>query len=96
MVRFLAMVSVLRSVLQTLRTLARARAALHLEILALRHQLHVLKRNRPARVRLAKTDRWRWVLLARVWAGWRASLVIVKPETVIAWHRKVFRLWWSF
>jgi putative transposase len=55
----------------------------------------VLKRNRPARVRLAKTDRWRWVLLARVWAGWRASLVIVKPETVIAWHRKVFRLWWS-
>jgi transposase InsO family protein len=90
------MVSVLHSLLQTLRTLARSRAALHLEILALRHQLHVLQRTRPPRVRLAKTDRWLWVLLARVWAGWRASLVIVNPETVIAWHRKGFRLWWTW
>src|SRR5579862_5423101 len=90
------MVIVLRSLLLTLRTLARSRAALHLEILALRHQLEVLQRTRPRRVRLAKTDRWLWVLLSRVWTGWRASLVIVKPETVIAWHRKGFRLWWTW
>jgi hypothetical protein len=49
----------------------RSRAALHLEILAVRHQLAVLQRSRPRRVRLAKTDRWLWVLLSRLWTGWR-------------------------
>jgi hypothetical protein len=90
------MTSVLRSLLLTLRTLARSRAALHLEILALRHQLDVLQRIRPPRVRLAKTDRWLWVVLARLWTGWRTALVIVQPETVIAWHRRGFRLWWTW
>jgi hypothetical protein len=60
----------------------------------LRHQLQVLQRTRPRRVRLAKTDRWLWVVLAHLWTGWRTALVIVKPETVIAWHRQGFRLWW--
>ena len=75
--------SVLRSLLLTFRTLARSRAALHLEILALRHQLNVLQCTRPLRARLARTDRWFWVMLARIWTGWRAPLVIVRPETVI-------------
>jgi hypothetical protein len=87
---------VLRSLLLTLRTLAYSRAALHLEILALRHQLEVLQRTRPHRVRLAKTDRMLRVMLVRVWAGWRTALVLVKPETVIAWHRQGFRLWWTW
>ena len=78
------MISVLLSVLLTLRTWAHSRAALQLEILALRHQLQVLQRTRPRRVRLAKTDRCLWGLLSRIWAGWRTALVIVKPETVIA------------
>jgi putative transposase len=33
---------------------------------------------------------------SRLWTGWRAALVIVKPETVIAWHRRGFRLWWTW
>jgi putative transposase len=78
---------VLRSLLPTLRTWARSRAALHLEILVLRHQLDVLQRTGPPRVRLAKTDRWLWVVLARLWTGWHTALVLVKPDTVIAWHR---------
>ena len=86
--------SVLRSFLLTLRTWAHSRASLQLEILALRHQLEVLQRTRPRRLRLAKPDRWLWSLLARIWTGWRTALVIVKPETVIAWHRRGFRLWW--
>jgi putative transposase len=90
------MTSVLHSLLMTLRTLPRSRAALHLEILALRHQLDVLQRTRPSRVRLAKTDRWLRVVLARLWTGWRTAPVIVKPETVIAWHRRGFRLWWTW
>ena len=35
-------------------------------------------------------------MLSRIWTGWRTSLVIVKPETVIAWHRRGFRLWWTW
>src|SRR6266853_1208750 len=96
MVRFSAMMSVLVSLLLTLRTWARSRAALQLELLALRHQLQVLQRSRPRRLRLAKPDRWLWVVLTRVLTGWRTALVIVKPETVIAWHRRGFRLWWAW
>src|SRR4030088_2259463 len=90
------MTSVLLSVVLTPRTWARSRAALQLEVLALRHQLQVLQRSRPRRVRLAKTDRCLWVLLSRIWTGWRTALVIVRPETVIAWHRRGFRLWWAW
>jgi len=85
-----SMMSVLLSVLLTLRTWAHSRATLQVEILALRHQLQVLQRTRPLRVRLAKTDRCLWSLLSRIWTGWRTALVIVKPETVIAWHRRGF------
>jgi hypothetical protein len=87
------MMSVLLSLLLTLRASAHSRAALQLEVLALRHQLQVLQRARPGRLRISKTDRYLWVVLFRIWTGWRTSLVIVKPETVIAWRRCGFRLW---
>src|SRR5262252_2919619 len=82
------MMSLLMSVLATLNGALRSRAPLHLEALALRHQLQVLQRSRPRRPRLAKIDRWLWAWLSRSWSGWRTALVIVKPDTVIAWHRK--------
>src|SRR5262245_10838964 len=88
--------SVLISFLAMLRGLIRSRAALHFEVLALRHQLQVLERSRPRRLRLAKADRWLWALLSRAWNGWRRAVVIVKPETVIAWHRQGFRLFWTW
>jgi putative transposase len=90
------MISVLLSVLWTLRGMAQSRAALHLELLALRHQLHVLQRTRPGRVRLVKIDRWLWVWLSGVWAEWRSALVIVEPATVVAWHRRGLRLFWKW
>jgi len=83
--------SVFLAVLQTLRTSTHSRVALQLEILTLRHQLQVVQRTRPRRLRLATTDRSFWVMLSRLWSGWRTSLVLVKPETVIAWHRRGFR-----
>ena len=55
-----AVMSVVVSLLLVLRTWAHSRAALQLEILALSHRLQVLRRTRPLRVRLAKTDRWLW------------------------------------
>jgi hypothetical protein len=59
----------------------RTRAALQAEILALRHQLTVLQKNAPPRLRLQRSDRLLWVLLSRWWPGWRRSLHIVRPDT---------------
>ena len=71
----------------------RSRYSLGLEILALRQQLGVLKRKHP-RPRLRIQDRIFWILLRRLWPAWSNVLVIVKPETVVAWHRAGFRLFW--
>jgi hypothetical protein len=80
----------------TIRVSLRERAALQLEILALRHQLHVVTRSRPQRLRLTPADRMLWVWLSKRLNGWRAAIVIVKPETVFAWHRRGFRLFWTW
>src|SRR5262245_31829651 len=82
--------------LHTLRTSFRRRAALEAEILALRHQLQVLNRSRQRHVRLTRTDRVLWVWLSRIWSGWRTTMMLVKPATVIAWHRRGFRLFWTW
>jgi SAM-dependent methyltransferase len=66
-----------------------------LEILALRHQVSILKRKN-VRPRLCRWERGLRVFLRRVWSRWTAVLVIVKPETVVRWHRAGFRLYWSF
>src|SRR5512134_251996 len=47
------------------------------------------------RPKLRTTDRLLWVGLARVWAGWRQSLVIVRPDTVLRWQRRRFRQYWT-
>lgn len=84
-------------VLSFLRNCLRTRAALQLEVLALRHQLLVLQRStRDRRLRLKPSDRVFWIWLSRLWSDWRNSLRIVKPETVIAWNRKGFRVYWSW
>jgi putative transposase len=70
-------------------------AAIALEHMALRHHLLVLQRS-AGRPRLAEGDRVLWVWLSRVWAGWRSSLVIVQPATVLAWHRQGFQLYWRW
>ena len=75
----------------------RARAVLQAEILALRHQVLVLHRSsRGHKLRLRWADRVLWVWLSRLWGDWRSALLLVKPETVIAWHRKGFRLYWTW
>ncbi len=74
----------------------RSRAALQLEIIVLRHQLEVLQRTRPTRVRLTRLDRMFWLFLYRLWPRCLDAVVIVKPETVIAWHRKGFRAFWAW
>jgi len=80
----------------TLRSLIRSRIDLQLENLALRHQIGVLQRSLKKRPKLASMDRLLWVSLSRIWRDWSSSLVIVKPQTVVAWHRMGFRLFWTW
>jgi putative transposase len=89
-------ISVLVSLVLTARSCLRSRVALHLEVLALRHELQVLNRSRPRRWQLVTADRWLWAWLSRSWTCWSTALVIVKPETVVAWHRKGFRVFWTW
>lgn len=73
----------------------RSRHDLGLEILALRQQLTVFKRRDP-RPHIKRRDRLFWVALSSIWDRWTDALILVKPETVIGWHRAGFRLYWRF
>ena len=66
-----------------------------LQIIALRQQLEVYQRGHGGkRLQLTDGDRRFWVMLRRCWPGWHDALVVVKPETVVAWHRRLGR-WWQ-
>ena len=65
--------SVLIALLRTAQLSMRSRGPLHLEILALRHQVHVLGRSRRRRVRLTQADRLLWIWLSRVREQWRSA-----------------------
>ena len=65
------------------------------ENLALRQQLAVFKQN-CKRPNLCPRDRVFWTWLLRLWPAWRSALIIVKPETVIGWHRQGFRIYWRW
>src|SRR5437870_7726146 len=82
----------LKTLLPTLSSILRSRAALQLENLALRHQIGVLQRSARRRPKLTSRDRLLWMCLSRLWSDWRSALAIVQPETVLAWHRAGFRL----
>jgi putative transposase len=84
----------MRSLLFAAFALFRTRSQSAIEILALRHQLGVLQRS-AKRPRLTNVDRGWWVLLSRRWCRWKDALVIVKPATVIQWHRAGFRRYWA-
>jgi transposase InsO family protein len=86
----------LTTLLATLSSIFRSRAALGLENLALRHQIGVLQRSARKRPKLTSADRLLWLCLSRLWCDWRSALAIVRPETVVAWHRAGFRLFWTW
>src|SRR5437773_5729408 len=85
----------LTTLVVALSSVFKTRAALQLENLALRHQLGVLHRA-VKKPKVTPLDRLLWAWLSGVWADWRCALIVVKPETVIAWHRKGFRLFWTW
>jgi hypothetical protein len=71
--------------------LFRSRASLQADILTLRHQLNVLRRKSPQRITFTSIDRLVFAGLYRLTPGVRDALKIVRPETVIRWHRAGFR-----
>ena len=93
--RQLSPMAVLSALLASALSVFRGQAALHLDILALRHQLGVLQRS-VMKPKPTPADRLLWAWLCEFWLNWRSALIIVKPETVIAWHRKGFRLFWTW
>ena len=84
-----------KAVVVFLRAFLVSRASLAAENVALRQQLNVLQRT-VKRPKLRWRDRLFWVWLSRLWAGWRTCLMLVKPETVIHWHRRGFKQYWCW
>jgi hypothetical protein len=87
--------SLVLALLSALRAALRTHADLTLENLALRQQL-VLLRRRSKRPQFSPLDRVFWVWLSQRWARWREALQVVRPETVIRWHRLGFRAFWTW
>jgi putative transposase len=82
-------------ILKYLRDLLRPQHDLLLENLALRQQILVLERQ-IKKPRFRPRDRAFWALLYHFWPGWKNPLRLVKPQTVIGWHRKIWRLFWRW
>lgn len=80
--------------LQGLVSLLRARRDLAFKNLPLRQQLVVLK-GKGVRPQLSQTDRFFWALILKIWLPWRDVLHVVRPKTVIRWHREGFRRHWA-
>jgi hypothetical protein len=90
------MVAILSAVVSIFAFRFRGRASLELELVALRHQVTVLRRQRPGRLQLSSLDRLLWVWLYRIWPQVIDAMVLVKPATVVQWHRKGLRLYWRW
>ena len=83
-------------VLSSLLGLLRSRALLHLEILALRQQLAMVNQAPRKRLRCHWGQRLFWVWLYRLWPECLQTLRVFKPSTLVRWHRKGFRLYWTW
>jgi putative transposase len=83
----------LRCLLWALTAAVQPKALLIAGNLCLRQQLVVLQR-RKLRPRLEDVDRRFWILACRWFSGWQTSLLVVKPETVLRWHRQGWRTYW--
>src|SRR6266513_1686034 len=86
----------LTTLLASLASIFRSRASLGLENLALRHQIGVLHRSAGKRPKLTAGDRLLWICMSRFSRDLLSALAIIKPETVLSWHRAAFRLFWTW
>lgn len=90
------MIGLLCFVLAVLTSPFRSRLRLEAENAALRHQLMVLRRRLQGRIRLTNHDRWFLIQLYRWFPSILSVLTIVRPETLVRWHRAGFRCYWRW
>ena len=90
------MASLFRLLFGLILSVFRSRARLVVEIVLLRHQLQIAKRKALKRLHLTSADRLIFVWLYRLWPSLLASVIVVKPDTVLRWHRAGFRAFWRW
>ena len=90
------MVTLIRLMICLIADLFRSRAALEAEILVLRQQIIVLRRGKPTRLPFIGTDKLVLGWACRLFPNTRDALAIVRPETVVRWHRAGFRFYWRW
>jgi hypothetical protein len=90
------MKNLFKLILGVLASLFKSRARLETEILILRQQINVLRRRMPKRADLNNTDRLLFVWLYRRFPRVLDAIAIVRPETIIRWHRAGFRAYWHW
>jgi hypothetical protein len=88
------MIALLYFVLAVLAAPFKSKGRLEGENAALRHQLNVLRRKMPGRVRFTNNDRWFFIQLYRLFPSILTVLTIIRPETLVRWHRAAFRCYW--
>lgn len=84
----------IKSILQFIRNLFISRAQLQIENIYLRKQLEIVTRS-SQRIKVKKLDKVFLILGSKFLRSWKDHLVIVKPETLIRWHRERFKLFWK-
>src|SRR5438128_2956012 len=90
------MIDLFKLILGVLTSLFRSRAKLEAEILVLRQQINVLRRQASKRPHLNNTDRFLFVWLYRWFPSVLDAIAIVRPETIVRWHRAGFRAYWRW
>ena len=90
------MADLLRLILAVLASLLKSRARLEAENLVLRQQINVLRRRMPKRPDLNNTDRFLFVWIYRWFPCVLGAVAIIRPETIIRWHRAGFRAYWRW
>src|SRR5712672_713352 len=90
------MIGLLCFVVAVLASPIKAKIRLEAENAALRHQLVVLRRQLKGRARLTNNDRWFFVQLYRWFPSILPALMIIRPETLVRWHRAGFRRYWRW
>src|ERR1700693_1547314 len=90
------MIAILTLLRSLLGSLFRSRARITAENLLLRHQLNIARRHGPKRAHLSNWDRWGLVWVYRIVPDALDAVSLVRPETVIRWHRQGFRAFWRW
>ena len=90
------MIALLCFVMAVLAAPFKPKSRLEAENAALRHQLIVLRRKLPGRVQFTNNDRWFFIQLYRWFPSILKALMLIRPETLVRWHRAGFRCYWRW